>query len=127
MGMAIVILGALAAVIVLWAIISFNRFVAQRQVIENSWSNVETELTRRHDLIPNLVETVRGYAAHESDTLREVIEARTGAVGAVGGRADARTTTVDERATATRTARDAARRNDAMMAERERRDGRTRV
>ena len=83
--MAIVILGALAAVIVLWAIISFNRFVAQRQVIENSWSNVETELTRRHDLIPNLVETVRGYATHESDTLREVIEARTSAVGAVGG------------------------------------------
>ena len=85
MGMAIVILGALAGVVVLWAVVSFNRFVAQRQVIENSWSNVETELSRRHDLIPNLVETVRGYAGHESDTLREVIEARTGAVGAVGG------------------------------------------
>lgn len=85
MGMAIVILGVLGGVVLLWAIVSFNRFVAQRQVIDNSWSNVETELRRRHDLIPNLVETVRGYAAHESDTLREVIDARTGAAGAVGG------------------------------------------
>ena len=83
--MAFVIPGVLAALVLLWAIVSFNRFVAQRQIIDNSWSNVETELRRRHDLIPNLVETVRGYASHESDTLREVIEARTGAVGAVGG------------------------------------------
>ena len=76
--MAIAILGVLVGAIT-WAIVSFNRFVAQRQVLENSWANVETELSRRHELIPALVETVRGYATHESDTLREVTEARTGA------------------------------------------------
>ena len=58
------------AVLVLWVIVSFNRFVSQRHLTANSWSNVETELRRRYDLIPNLVETVRGYAAHESATSR---------------------------------------------------------
>jgi LemA protein len=82
--MAIAILGVLVGAIT-WAIVSFNRFVAQRQVLENSWANVETELSRRHELIPALVETVRGYATHESDTLREVTEARTGAAGVSGG------------------------------------------
>jgi len=82
--MAIAILGVLVVVIA-WAAVSFNRFVAQRQTLDNSWSNVETELSRRHELIPNLVETVRGYAAHESDTFRHVTEARAGAAGVSGG------------------------------------------
>lgn len=69
---------------VAWALISFNRFVSQRQLIDNSWSNVETELRRRHDLVPNLVETVRGYASHEQSTLVEVIEARRAAADARG-------------------------------------------
>ncbi len=76
---------AVGGVVVLWAVLSFNRFVKQRQLIDNSWANVETELHRRHDLIPNLVETVAGYASHERQTLAEVIEARQGAVAAVGG------------------------------------------
>lgn len=80
----------LAAVVVGWFVLSFNRFVSQRQLIRNSWSNVETELRRRYDLIPNLVETVRGYAAHESSTLTRVIEARRGALEVTGG-ADVRT------------------------------------
>ena len=66
-------------------VLSFNRFVKQRTAIDNSWANVETELQRRHDLIPNLVETVKAYAAHESTTFTEVIEARSGAVAAQGG------------------------------------------
>ncbi|MCP5029881.1 MAG: LemA family protein [Actinomycetia bacterium] len=55
---------------------AYNRFVQQKQLIENAWSTVETELTRRHDLIPNLVETARGYAAHEQQTYEAVTTAR---------------------------------------------------
>lgn len=75
-----------AGVVVLLAIVvaSYNRFVRQRQLIDNSWSNVDTELKRRYDLVPNLVETVRGYAAHERATLDEVVTARTAAVSASG-------------------------------------------
>lgn len=73
-----------AALVALWAVVSFNRFVSQRNLISNSWSNVETELRRRYDLVPNLVETVRGYASHEKTTLTEVIEARAGAVAETG-------------------------------------------
>ncbi len=73
-----------AGVLLLWAIVSFNRFISQRNLIANSWSNVETELRRRYDLIPNLVETVGGYASHEKDTMTEVIEARAGAVATEG-------------------------------------------
>lgn len=83
----LLIAGSPIALLLLWAMVSFNRFVSQRQLIDNSWSNVETELHRRHDLIPNLVETVRGYAKHEQATFVEVIEARRGAVAA-SGRAD---------------------------------------
>jgi LemA protein len=72
-------------VIVLAALLSFNRFVRQRQLIDNSWSNVDTELKRRYDLIPSLVATVKGYAAHESTTLEAVVRARRDAVDAHGG------------------------------------------
>lgn len=75
---------AVAALIGVWAIVSYNRFISQRNLITNSWSNIETELRRRYDLIPNLVETVGGYATHEKATLTEVIEARAGAVAADG-------------------------------------------
>ena len=78
----------IAGGVVLWAVLSFNRFISQRNLITNSWSNVETELRRRYDLIPNLVETVGGYAAHEKSTLTEVIEARAGAVAEHGDAAD---------------------------------------
>jgi LemA protein len=74
-------LGAVLGAVVL----SFNRFVKQRATTDNSWANVESELQRRHDLIPNLVETVKGYATHEGATLTAVIEARAGAVAATGG------------------------------------------
>ena len=84
----LLVIGAVAAVAVGWAVVSFNRFISQRQLIDNSWSNVETELSRRHDLVPNLVETVRGYASHEQSTLVEVIAARQAAVAATGGAAD---------------------------------------
>lgn len=80
----LMVVGIVAGLVVAWAVLSFNRFVSQRNLIGNSWSNVETELRRRYDLIPNLVETVGGYATHERETLREVIEARRGAMAATG-------------------------------------------
>lgn len=77
---ALLLAGGLAA----GAAISFNRFVSQRNLIANSWSNVDTELRRRYDLIPNLVETVGAYATHEKTAMTEVIAARAGAVAADG-------------------------------------------
>ena len=65
--------------IVLAVVVSYNRFVNQRNLIGNSWSNIDTELNRRYDLIPNLVETVKGYAAHERSVLEEVTAARASA------------------------------------------------
>jgi LemA protein len=90
---AAIVLGVVVLV-ALWAWLSYNRFVRQRQLIDNSWSNVDTELKRRHDLIPNLVTTVQGYAAHERGTLQAVIEARTSAVAATGPTEQARTENV---------------------------------
>ena len=70
--------------ILLWLVLSYNRFVSQRNLIANSWSNVDTELKRRYELIPNLVETVKGYAAHERAVLEAVTNARSAAVAATG-------------------------------------------
>ncbi|NNE75144.1 MAG: LemA family protein [Acidimicrobiales bacterium] len=80
---AYIVLG-IVAVLLAWFGGSYNRFVRQYQTIVNSWSNVDTELQRRYDLVPNLVNTVKAYAAHEAETLRAVIEARTGAVQSTG-------------------------------------------
>jgi LemA protein len=78
-----IVLGALL-VVALALVLSYNRFVRQRHLIRDSWSNIDTELRRRHDLIPNLVETVQGYASHERDVLTEVTEARTAAAVETG-------------------------------------------
>lgn len=74
----------LSVVVVGWVVVSYNRFVSQRQLVENSWSTVDTELKRRYDLVPNLVATVQGYAAHERATFEEVIRARRAAVTTTG-------------------------------------------
>ena len=55
---------------------SYNRFVRQRTLVDESWGGIDVELSRRHDLIPNLVETVRGYAAHEREVLELLVRAR---------------------------------------------------
>ena len=67
---------AVIVVIVIWLIAIYNRLVVLRNRFENAWSQIDVQLKRRADLIPNLVETVKGYAAHESETLTAVIEAR---------------------------------------------------
>jgi LemA protein len=64
--------------------VSYNRFVSGRQQIRNAWANIDTELRRRYDLIPNLVESVRGYAAHERGTFEAVTQARAAAAAATG-------------------------------------------
>ena len=83
----------LIVVLVIWAVVSYNRLVRQRNQVEASWAQIDVQLKRRYDLIPNLVETVKGYAAHERGTLDAVIQARAGAVNAAGagpaGRAEA--------------------------------------
>ena len=78
-----IVLGVVV-LLVLAAVVSYNRFVNQRNLIRNAWSNIDTELQRRYDLIPNLVETVKGYATHERETLDAVTQARAGAVAATG-------------------------------------------
>jgi LemA protein len=83
----------LIVVLVIWTVVSYNRLVRQRNQVEASWAQIDVQLKRRYDLIPNLVETVKGYAAHERGTLDAVIQARAGAVNAAGagpaGRAEA--------------------------------------
>ncbi len=68
--------------LVLWIILSYNRFVRLIGKAKEAWSDIEVQLKRRYDLIPNLVNTVKGYAAHESGTLDKVITARSAAMSA---------------------------------------------
>jgi LemA protein len=75
--------------VVLWAIFSYNNLVRLREQVRAAWAQIDVLLKRRHDLIPNLVETVKGYAAHESGTLERVIAARNAAVAVSGNPAQA--------------------------------------
>ena len=76
--MELVLYGVIALVVVLLLSVvgMYNRFVRQRTLVEESWGQIDVELTRRHELIPNLVETVKGYAAHEQAVLSELVAAR---------------------------------------------------
>jgi LemA protein len=77
----LIIVGILVLLlVVVWFV--FNRTVGRRNAVDNSWAQIEAALQRRHDLIPNLVESVKGYAAHEQSTFEEVTKARSGAVAA---------------------------------------------
>ncbi len=78
------VLAGLGVALLLWFVVIYNRLVALRQVVGQAWADIEVQLKARHDLIPNLVETVKGYAAHERGTLDEVIRARGAAVSAQG-------------------------------------------
>lgn len=76
-----IVLGVIG-LIVLWLVMIYNRLVSLRQTTGQSWSDVDVQLKQRHDLIPNLVETVKGYAAHERGTLEAVVQARNAAITA---------------------------------------------
>jgi LemA protein len=78
-----VVLG-LIALIAIVVVVSYNRFVSQKQLINDAWANIDTELRRRYDLIPNLVETVKGYAQHEREVFENVTRARAAAAAATG-------------------------------------------
>ena len=81
MTLVYVVLGALVLLAV-WAILTYNGLIKLRTKVDEAWSGVDVQLKRRHDLVPNLVETVRGYAAHERETLGFVTRARTAALAA---------------------------------------------
>src|SRR5207302_694361 len=74
----------IVAVVVLWAVLTYNSLVRTRNKVGEAWSGIDVQLRRRHDLIPNLVETVKGYAAHERGTFDSVTEARAKAMAANG-------------------------------------------
>ena len=88
MGWTLLIIGGVILLIVIFGIVSYNRFVSQRQLIKDAWANIDTELRRRYDLIPNLVETVRGYASHERTVFENVTRARAAAASATGSPAE---------------------------------------
>lgn len=74
------ILVAVVIVIALWLVLTFNGLIRQRYHVKEAWSDIDVQLKRRYDLIPNLVETVRGYASHERGVFEKVTEARTRAI-----------------------------------------------
>ena len=80
----LIALVVIAAVVLFWAIAVYNRLIGLRNQVENGWKQIDVQLKRRHDLIPNLVETVRGAMEFERDTLTAVMEARSRAVAATG-------------------------------------------
>ncbi len=71
-----IILLATVAVVVFWGVGAYNGLVSTQETLKKTWANVENQYQRRADLIPNLVETVKGYAKHESSTLEDVVNAR---------------------------------------------------
>ena len=78
----LVIVLVVIVALVIYLIVAYNGLIRRRNQIENAWSQIDVQLKRRLDLIPNLVETVKGYAAHEKETLDAVISARNAAVAA---------------------------------------------
>ena len=77
-----IVLIVIVVILALFLITTYNRLVTLRQRVKEAWSDIDIQLKRRHDLIPNLVETVKGYAAHERGTLDSVTQARAAAVSA---------------------------------------------
>jgi LemA protein len=78
------ILLIIIVVLIIWAVATYNGLVGMRQRVNQAFADVDVQLKQRHDLVPNLVETVKGYAAHERGTLEEVVKARNAAVAAQG-------------------------------------------
>ena len=82
---AIIVIAGLAAIALLYGIAIYNGLVGRRNQVENAWRQIDVQLKRRHDLIPNLVEIVKDYMGYEQETLQAVIEARAKALGAHDG------------------------------------------
>jgi LemA protein len=84
MSTSTIVVLAVIVVAVLWAVTIYNGLIAMRQRVSEAFADIDVQLRQRHDLVPNLVETVKGYAAHERGTLDEVVKARNAAVAAQG-------------------------------------------
>ena len=82
MTVVLIIIAVVVVLVVIYLIAAYNGLIRRRNQIENAWSQIDVQLKRRLDLIPNLVETVKGYAAHERETLDAVIKARNSAIAA---------------------------------------------
>ena len=82
--MVLIILIAVAVLLLLYVIVTYNGLVKLRNRIQNAWAQIDVQLRRRYDLIPNLVETVKGYAKHEQSTFEAVTQARANAINAQG-------------------------------------------
>jgi len=80
----LIILIVIVVLIALYLLFLYNGLIGKKNKVDNAWSQIDVQLKRRHDLIPNLVETVKGYAAHERGTLDAVVQARNAAVTAAG-------------------------------------------
>jgi LemA protein len=76
---------AVAAVLLFLLLTTYNGLIRMRNAVQSGWADIDVQLTRRHDLVPNLVEAVKGYMTHERETLEAVTQARTEAVSASGG------------------------------------------
>ncbi|HEY5011681.1 MAG TPA: LemA family protein [Acidimicrobiia bacterium] len=85
----VIIIIVLVVLVLLFFVAQYNGLVRLRNRGDNAWSQIDVQLKRRHDLIPNLIETVKGYAAHESGTLEAVVQARNAAMSAQGPQASA--------------------------------------
>lgn len=85
----LIVVFLLLIVLLVWVVGTYNGLVKARQSTENAWSQIDVHLKRRYDLIPNLVETVKGYMTHEKETLERVIQARNMAIAAKGPEASA--------------------------------------
>jgi len=84
-----IVIGVVVVLLLLWAVSTYNGLVKLRNLVQEAWRQIDVELKRRHDLIPNLVETVKGYAAHERGTLEDVMKARSAAMAGGQGPAAA--------------------------------------
>ena len=79
---ALIVIAVIAVLVLLWLMGAYNGLVRLRNQLKNAWAQIDVQLKRRWDLIPNLIETVKGYATHEKETFQNVTEARTAAMGA---------------------------------------------
>ena len=84
MGLVSMVFLAIAAGLACFFVVGYNQLVRKRQTVNSAWSQIDVQLKRRHDLIPNLVESVKGYISHERQTLENVTKARTQAISAAG-------------------------------------------
>jgi LemA protein len=97
-SLTLIIIAVAAAVLLFLLLKTYNSLIRMRNTVQNGWSDIDVQLTRRHDLVPNLVESVRGYMTHERETLEAVTRARTEAISTSGAGVDLATRAVAEMA-----------------------------